>query len=211
MIAPRALKTLLPVTALCLGLMIAAPGPAPAQIAVFDRSTPINVDAGSLEVRQEDGRAIFQDKVVVVQGDFRLTTDKLIVHYGTGAAGSTSTVSDISKLEATGNVVITSPAEQGKGDWAIYDLATRNVRLGGDVVLTRDANVLKGRLLTIDLNTGISRLEADEQPSTEGGGGRVSAVFVPPTSDKQDKPKKTPEEKAAKKAKKQQEQEGGAE
>jgi lipopolysaccharide export system protein LptA len=83
----------------------------------------------------------------------------------------------ISKIEARGNVVITSDQDQTTtSDWALYDVPAQLVTVGGNVVLVQGKNVLKGDRLVIDLKTGESRFE---NPGDTGTGGRIRALFVP--------------------------------
>ncbi len=83
----------------------------------------------------------------------------------------------ITKIEAKGEVVITSEDDQTTtSDWAIYDLPAQQVTVGGNVVLTQGKNVLKGDRLVIDLTTGESRFENTGNAAT---GGRIRALFMP--------------------------------
>jgi lipopolysaccharide export system protein LptA len=84
----------------------------------------------------------------------------------------------ISKLEATGEVVITSDKDEtSTSDWAIYNLPSESVTIGGNVVLTQKETVLKGDRLVIDLKTGESRFENTGTAAT--GGRRIRALFMP--------------------------------
>src|SRR5262249_50921177 len=84
----------------------------------------------------------------------------------------------ISKIEARGDVIITSDQDQTTtSDWALYDVPAQLVTVGGNVVLTQGKNVLKGDRLVIDLKTGESRFENPGETATAGG--RIRALFVP--------------------------------
>ena len=83
----------------------------------------------------------------------------------------------ITKIEAKGDVIITSKDDQTTtSDWALYDLPTQLVTVGGNVVLTQGKNVLKGDRLVIDLKTGESRFE---NTGNTAAGGRIRALFMP--------------------------------
>ena len=83
----------------------------------------------------------------------------------------------ITKIEAKGDVVITSDKDQTTtSDWALYDLPAQLVTVGGNVVLTQGENVLKGDRLVIDLKTGESRFE---NTGNTAAGGRIRALFMP--------------------------------
>ena len=163
--------------------------PAPAK---SNADEPIEITADSLEVQQDKQIAIFRGRVQAVQGTMRLTADAVTVTYreqkaeqpqpqqrrapapaaGDGAMGA------ISRIDAVGNVFVSSPAETAQGLSGVYDVDKRIVTLTGQVVLTRERNVLKGETLVWNLETGVSRL--DGGPATAGTtGGRVKGVFVP--------------------------------
>jgi len=83
----------------------------------------------------------------------------------------------ITKIEAKGDVIITSDDDQTTtSDWALYDLPSQLVTVGGNVVLTQGKNVLKGDRLVIDLKTGESRFE---NTGNTAAGGRIRALFMP--------------------------------
>src|SRR5262249_12999574 len=94
-----------------------------------------------------------------------------------GVGLGTNNGTQISKIEARGEVVITSDQDQTTtSDWALYDVPAQLVTVGGNVVLMQGKNVLKGDRLVIDLKTGESRFE---NPGETGSGGRIRALFVP--------------------------------
>jgi len=166
-------------------LVLLAPATAWAQPAGFaghDDAAPIEITADELEVRQSEGIATFRGDVDAVQGDLTLSAQTLDVFYGDGDAGADGdgatagggqAMGEIRRVEAHGDVVVSSPREIARGAEGVYDLTTRRITLTGDVVLTRDDNVLRGNRLEIDLASGVSRLQA------AGPDGRVRARFAP--------------------------------
>jgi lipopolysaccharide export system protein LptA len=153
-----------------------------AQSLEHDTSLPIEITADSLEVLRNQQVATFTGNVDAVQGDMVLSADLLRVHYGgddasaPGPAGAGS----IRRIEAEGNVFLSSPRETAQGDAGVYDVASNQVTMEGGVVLTRDDNVVRGQRLEIDLVSGRSRMLA-AVPSAEGGTPpqRVRALFTP--------------------------------
>jgi len=97
---------------------------------------------------------------------------------------------EISRLEATGDVVIVSEKDEtSTSDWAIYNLPSQLVTIGGNVVLSQGQSVLKGDRLVIDLRTGESRFE--NTGTAASGGRRIRALFMPKDDGKPGaKPKK---------------------
>ncbi|HEX6110897.1 MAG TPA: LptA/OstA family protein [Geminicoccaceae bacterium] len=153
-----------------------------AQSLQHDTSLPIEITADSLEVLRNQQIATFTGNVDAVQGDLVLSADLLRVHYGDdeasapGPAGAGS----IQRIEAEGNVFLSSPRETAQGNAGVYDVASNQLTMEGAVVLTRDDNVIRGQRLEIDLVSGRSRMLA-AIPSTEGGTApqRVRALFTP--------------------------------
>jgi lipopolysaccharide export system protein LptA len=85
--------------------------------------------------------------------------------------------SQIKRLEAKGNVVVTQKDQIVTGETAIFDTKTNLVTMLGGVVLTQGKNVLRGDRLLVDMTTGVSRVESDSgrvqglfQSSGQGGG-----------------------------------------
>lgn len=80
----------------------------------------------------------------------------------------------LEKMEAIGNVVITTPTETITGDEGFYNKLTNKAELSGNVKIMRGANVLEGAIANVDLNTNISTLSGGPENN-----GRVSGVFYP--------------------------------
>ena len=96
---------------------------------------------------------------------------------GEAGAATAEDGTQITKIEAKGDVIITSDKDQTTtSDWALYDVPGQTVTVGGNVVLTQGKNVLKGDRLVIDLKTGESRFE---NTGNTAAGGRIRALFMP--------------------------------
>jgi lipopolysaccharide export system protein LptA len=151
-----------------------------------DTSLPIEITADSLEVVQDRRIATFAGNVDAVQGDLVLSADQLRVHYGddADAAPAPPGMGPIRRIEAEGNVFLSSPRETAQGETGVYDVAANQLTMEGAVVLTQDDNVIRGQRLEIDLVSGRSRMLA-AVPSTEGGAApqRVRALFTPENSE----------------------------
>lgn len=157
-----------------------------AQSLEHDKTLPIEISADSLEVAQEEQIATFEGNVDAVQGDLVLSAQTLKVLY----EGKNSTVGlaagsggSINQIEATGDVIISSPDETAEGDVGVYDVPAQLITLSGDVVLTRGENIIRGEQLELDLATGKSRMVGTASPETAEGirdkTGRVKALFTP--------------------------------
>ena len=164
---------------------------------------PIDIESDVLVVHDKQKFATFSGNVKAVQGTTTLQAQELIVHYvggdklapgakkeGADQPAPSTKVADaqggeaaakkdtqITKIEAKGDVVITSKDGQTTtSEWALYDLPAQQVTVGGNVVLTQGKNVLKGDRLVIDLTTGESRFE---NTGNAAAGGRIRALFMP--------------------------------
>ncbi len=146
----------------------------------LDADKPVEIAADSLEVQQKQNKAIFRGNVEAVQGNVRMRSDTMTVHYTQKASGSSSaTGQGVERIEATGNVYFASPRETAKSNVAVYQVNRKLIQMTGNVVLTRDKNVLKGSKLVYNLATGKSVLSGGTTTKTGGQGGRVKGVFVP--------------------------------
>jgi lipopolysaccharide export system protein LptA len=131
-----------------------------------DTNAPIQVSADRFDADFNAKSGTYSGNVVVLQGDFRLRSDKVRVNVVDGKPD---------KIFAYGNVVFSAPNGNAQGDNGIYDVAPRLITLTGRVVLTKERNVMRGTTLTVNLVTGQAQLGAKGAP-----GGRVQGLFTPP-------------------------------
>ena len=130
----------------------------------------IEISADTLEVRQSESVAIFEGSVRAVQGELVLNADVLTVHYREAEGGQGNL--GVSRIDAQGNVVISSPGETAQGESGVYDVEQGRIDLAGGVVLHQGNNVVQGESLTMNLETGVSRVSG-------AGDTRVQGLFVP--------------------------------
>lgn len=163
--------------AMLLALALLLPGAAFAQQGFrSDPDKPIEIEADALEVEDAKQTATFSGNVRVVQGDIRMKSDRVTVHYdGSGQGGG----SRISRISATGNVLVSSPDQQtASGEWATYTVRSRQIEMGNSVVLRQGENVIRGSRLTVDLASGQARVTGGSGGET-GGTTRVRGLFQP--------------------------------
>jgi lipopolysaccharide export system protein LptA len=162
---------------------------------------PIDINSDTLEVLQDKQLAIFRGKVDAVQGDTRLRSDELYVYYRdrqkdpaqkpaaqkAAPAGAGPDASSITRIEAKGNVFVSTPEERGQGDFGIYDVDKKTVTLTGNVLLTNDRGTVRCARAVMYQDSGRSICEP-------AAGGRVRGVFLPNDSGSQPaKPAAKPE------------------
>lgn len=160
-------KTGLSLIALPLWLMLSAPAGAQGATVAFggiraDATLPVEVTSDELTVNQTDATAIFTGNVVVIQGDLRLTAATVRVEY------AKDDTSKVDRILASGGVVMTSPTEAAEGRDALYTVASGEVVMTGDVLLTQGGSTIAGQKLVVDLATGKGRMD-----------GRVKTVLEP--------------------------------
>ena len=127
-----------------------------------DVKLPVEVTADQLSVDQKTGKATFSGKVLVGQGAMRLSADSVTVTYAAGGQQR------ISALLAEGNVTMVSGPDAAEAKQAIYDVASGNVTLIGDVLLTQGQNVMSGEHMVVNLSDGTAQMQ-----------GRVRSVLQP--------------------------------
>ncbi|MBV9860448.1 MAG: hypothetical protein JO038_10155 [Alphaproteobacteria bacterium] len=75
-----------------------------------------------------------------------------------GAPDTPAEGSTISRVDAQGHVIVIGAADTGRGDYGVYNAETGIATLVGNVVLTRDKDVVRGQYAVMDLNNNVSRL-----------------------------------------------------
>ena len=142
-------------------------GPAPAQLAMgldkHDASAPIQVSAKNFLADANAKTGTYVGDVLVTQGNLHLRADKLRVNVVDGKPD---------QIFAMGNVVFDAPSGAARGDNGVYHVGPRLITLTGNVVLTKEKNVMRGSTLTVNLVTGLAQLG--------NSGGRVQGLFQPP-------------------------------
>lgn len=126
-----------------------------------DTSAPLSVDADQLSVDQATGVATFTGNVRVAQGEMLLVADAVRVEYGEAEG-------EIRTLHATGNVTLANGDMAAEAQQAAYTIASGQIEMTGDVLLTQGASTIAGQKLVIDAAAGTGRME-----------GRVQTVFQP--------------------------------
>jgi LPS export ABC transporter protein LptC len=156
-----------------------------------DPNAPFDIEADSLDINDMARQAVFHTNVRAQQGDFVVRTVELMAVYsgqtglGLGvAATSDKTPPQLVRIEAKQKVLITSTDGQtATGDWAIFDMKSNTVLMGGRVIVTRGKDVAEGPRLKIDLTTGMYRFElADGNTAASASTSAPVSPVTPPAS-----------------------------
>jgi lipopolysaccharide export system protein LptA len=159
-----------------------------------DSKQPVSIEADKLVYFDKEQKAIYSGKVVVIQGDTKMTCSTMTIYMEKGsapgrpvaaAAGDPAKAgeeggaapgagtSHVKHLDAVGPVTVVSKTQVATGDSGSYDKAQNKVWLIGNVTLSDGGNVTKGDKLTYDLTTG--QATVDTGPATN----RVKGLFIP--------------------------------
>ena len=148
-----------------------------------NQGKPIQIESTSLEVRDKDKMATFAGDVHVVQGDTDMRCKSLVVYYDDNSPGGKAAPKPaaaagpapkqqqtIKRLVANGDVIVVQKEQTATGNSGVYDIRTSTITLTGNVTLTQGPNVVRGERLSVNVKSGVSRME-------EGKGGQVRAMF----------------------------------
>jgi lipopolysaccharide export system protein LptA len=130
-----------------------------------------------LEWHDDTQLAVARGDAVDVRDDKRIAGDTLTAEVQKDQNGS----SHINRIDALGNVLVSSADQIARGDAGVYNLDTGIATLTGRVTLTRGDNVLRGQYGVVDLNNNVSRLLSapPSEKLTEGHPARVAGLLVP--------------------------------
>ena len=94
-----------------------------------------------------------------------------------GPLGSGNESSRISRVDALGNVLVSTATDIARGDYGVYNADTGIVTLLGNVTITRGENAIRGQYAVVDLNNNVSRM----MPTIGKSGSpasRVEGLFI---------------------------------
>ena len=134
---------------------------------------PVDIIADEMQWNDDQKVAYAIGNAIATQGEKKISANKLIVHLD-----QEEDTNEIILIEAEGNVIFTNKKEVATGKIAKYDFIKNNIIIEDTVTLKRDDNIMKGELLIMDLNTGVSQITSDK--STK----KVKMRFSPKKADK---------------------------
>ncbi|MEN0000439.1 MAG: LptA/OstA family protein [Pseudomonadota bacterium] len=142
-------------------------------------SQPVQIDGDRLEVLEEQGQAVFDGNVKIVQGDTIVSARRLVIHYSAGATDGSAVpgASGIERLVASGGVNIQRGDQIATGDTGTFDMASEVFTLTGQrVTLSDNGNLATGCRLVVTMKDSRSRLEGC------GNQGTRPTVLIQPRS-----------------------------
>jgi lipopolysaccharide export system protein LptA len=129
----------------------------------------VNVEADQMEIIDAQHQTVFQGNVVVVRPTDQIRSDNMIVTSVDikQTDGTVKSVTD--RLDAHGNVVITTATQTIVGNDAIIYVRTDKLVVTGKVSVVEGTSRISGEKLNLDIKT----------KNLQMTGGRVSGSFVP--------------------------------
>ena len=118
---------------------------------------PVDIIADEMQWNDDKKVAYAIGNAIATQGEKKISANKLIVHLD-----QKEDTNEIILIEAEGNVIFTNKKEVATGKIAKYDFIKNNIIIEDTVTLKRDDNIMKGELLVMDLNTGVSQITSDK-------------------------------------------------
>lgn len=118
---------------------------------------PVQVVSDELQMDQNVNTAIFTGNVEVEHGDLTLNSATVLVEYGM-VEGSTKS-NQIIRITARGDVKMTSPTETAESSVAVYTLATRQIVMTDNVVVTQGPNTVSGERMVVNLDDGTAVMQ----------------------------------------------------
>jgi lipopolysaccharide export system protein LptA len=121
--------------------------------AADDSKQPVHFESKGLRALKEKGTAELIQDVVVTQGTLRLEADKAKIYYD-------DDVKDVVRVVAEGNIKIFKVDEESGekikafGDRVEFDNKARTVVLEGNARLWRGADLVRGKKITYELDSG---------------------------------------------------------
>jgi lipopolysaccharide export system protein LptA len=132
---------------------------------------PIAVNADSFLADLNGNTGTYTGNVIVTQGTVKLHADEVKVVAPGGRA---------SRMEAQGHVIVDSPSGRAIADTGVYDVPQQMLRLTGNVVLTKEQNVMRGTALEFSMATGLARMTAGTPAVTASTAGPLNQAPVKP-------------------------------
>jgi lipopolysaccharide export system protein LptA len=133
---------------------------------------PVDVEANTMEIIDANKQAIFKGSVVASRTGETMKADEMVVDYAEEKQKDGSSKTEVSTLNAKGNVTIVTKTQTVTGDAAIMDVKANKLVVTGNVTVVQGKTILTGQKMNVDLDTNRTLM-------TSTPGGRVRGRFVP--------------------------------
>ena len=144
---------------------------------IGDNNEPIQIEADSLQVIDDQNTALLTGNVSVVQGSTILKARTIKVFYLRKGQRDRSK-SGVRRIEASGKVAVRSRDNYASADKAVVDMLAETVTMNGNVYISQGNNIANGCVLTINLKTSVSHIKPCKA-SGNSGSKRVKLLLEP--------------------------------
>ena len=121
-----------------------------------DNQKPIQVEADSLEVRDEENISIYNGNVRLIQGSLEIQSENLVIHFN---AAKELTLMQMTGTPATFRQLDTERKElKGQADKLDYTASDSVLLLQGNALFTHDGDTIKSQKIRV--NTQNNSIEA---------------------------------------------------
>ncbi len=110
----------------------------------------------TLEYWEERAQAVARGNATAVREGRQIKADVLVSLFSKNKQGN----SEINRVNAFGNVIITTKTEHITADKGVYNVKSAVATLTGSVKIKRNGNLLNGCSATVNLKTNVSRLKS---------------------------------------------------
>ena len=133
---------------------------------------PIHIEANHMTSTEKSNSVVFTGDVDAKQGDVRIRSDEMIVHYSEagqqGGEGEQKVSQQVEKLICNGNVEITRGEWLGTSKQMVYLSQERQVILTGNAKAWQGQNVVSGEKIIYYLDEGRSEVVGGRPAATVG-------------------------------------------
>ncbi|MFP4474264.1 MAG: LptA/OstA family protein [Desulfatibacillaceae bacterium] len=153
-------------------------------------SGPLLITADELVAENQERTAKFSGNVHAVQKDASVRADRLTIWYSSDEGGKTGAAMDsaVRRIEARGNVRVSTPEFHSEADRAVYEADDQTLTLSGDKAFIRQGrSLVTGSRFVIQVGDGGITVQGDP-------GSRVEAILYPEDADADNNNQNEPEE-----------------
>lgn len=138
-----------------------------------------NIDEDKLILKTSENRLpiLSQNKQhypTLQKGEHLVRANEIIIYFKKSA----NNVTALKHVEAQGDVMLSTPIDLARGDFATYDPTTKLAELKGNVVIDRNSGQISGTYAEVNLDTGTSKM-LSVAPGFEGLKKRVQVLLRP--------------------------------
>lgn len=112
---------------------------------------PVEVTSENLSVDENTGIAIFTNNVVAIQGEMRLSSDRLDVFYNNEAQA-------VERFEATGNVILISGPDAAEAEWAEYIVGDGRIVMKENVLVSQGPSTITSDEMVVFVDDGTAQM-----------------------------------------------------